>query len=275
MEFTKLSIIMKSSTKPPYFVGSQLRGALGYALKKVTCINPSFECNDCFASQNCLYYEFYEQKNKPHNYRFDFELAKEFYEFDFYLFDSATQKLPYVISAFHLMLTQNGLGKEHKIYKEFDIYVNDKNCFIDGQLKLPKDFINTFVIDRISTDVCIKFVTPLRIKKDNKLLRNDSIELKDIVNSIYQRQMQLLGRKFKKFPYVTEGNIIKKELKYKELTRHSNRQKTTMNLGGMMGKIIIRDLNTESFNILKLGELIGCGKSTVFGLGKIKIEEII
>jgi len=89
MKYTKITIIIKD--KPPYFIGSQLRGALGYALKKVTCINPSFKCDGCFATNNCLYYEFYEEKNVFHKYRFDFELGKEFYDFSFYLFDDKTE----------------------------------------------------------------------------------------------------------------------------------------------------------------------------------------
>ena len=35
MKYTKLTIKIKSNDKPPYFIGSQLRGAFGYALKKV------------------------------------------------------------------------------------------------------------------------------------------------------------------------------------------------------------------------------------------------
>jgi len=274
MKYSKLSIIINLETKPPYFIGSQLRGALGYALKKVTCINPSFDCKECFAASNCLYYEFYEEKNKPHNYRFDFELGKSFYEFDFYLFDNACMKLPYVVSAFHMMLTQNGLGKERETYKEFDMYINDKNCFIDGQLKLPKEFIKTFQIDKIYQDIKLQFKTPLRIKKDNRFIKKENIELKDLVNSIYQRQMQLIGQKPKKFPYDIEGKIVKKELYFKELTRMSNRQKTTMNMGGLMGEIEIKGINDKAFHVLKLGELIGAGKQTVFGLGKIKVEDI-
>jgi hypothetical protein len=62
MKYTKLTIKINSTNKPPYFVGSQLRGAFGYALKKVTCINPTFKCEGCFATTNCLYYDFYEKK---------------------------------------------------------------------------------------------------------------------------------------------------------------------------------------------------------------------
>ena len=41
-----------------------------------------------------------------------------------------------------------------------------------------------------------------------------------------------------------------------------------------MGEMIISNIDKKTFELLKLGELIGVGKSTVFGLGKIKIEEI-
>ena len=123
MTYTKLSIHIKD--KPPYFIGSQIRGAFGYSLKKVTCINPSYKCEECFAQATCLYYEFYEEKNRPHKYRFDFGLGKEEYDFSLYLFDDATHKLPYALSALQIMLTQNGLGKERKIYTDYTLSINN------------------------------------------------------------------------------------------------------------------------------------------------------
>lgn len=271
MNYTKISLIFKSKVPLPYFIGSQLRGAFGYALKKVTCINPSFECSGCFASSNCLYYVFYEAKNQTHKYRFDIELAKEFYEFDFYLFDSACERLPYVVSAFYMMLTQIGLGKDKHRYEEFEMFINDENCFVDAEIKLPKNYLKKFQTPAFISDIKIDFVTPIRIKKNNRFVRDDSLELRDIVNSIYQRQMQLLGKEHRRFPYEIRGEIVKKDFYYKELTRQSNRQKTTMKLGGVMGEMVIKDIDENSLHVLKLGELIGVGKSSVFGLGKIKI----
>lgn len=271
MNYTKITLLFKSKQKPSYFIGSQLRGAFGYALKKVACINPSYVCDGCFASANCLYYEFYEEKNSFHKYRFDFELGRELYDFNLYLFDSACAKLPYVVSALHMMLTQIGLGKEREIYKNFDMFINDVECFADGKLSLPKDFIKKLQIDDFRPDITLLFATPLRIKKENRFVRGDELELEGIINSVYQRQMRLLGREHKRFPYPIEGEIIEKELKFVELTRQSNRQKTTMNMGGIMGEIKIKNLSKECYEVLKVGELIGVGKQTVFGLGKIKV----
>jgi hypothetical protein len=269
MTHTKITLIFKA--KPPYFIGSQLRGAFGHALKKVTCINPAYECDGCFATANCLYHEFFEAKNEAHKYRFDFELGKSFYEFDLYLFDTATAKLPYVVSALHMMLTQIGLGKEKQTFQDFELYVNDTSALQEGKLKLPQNFVQEFQTPQVFPHAIVRFITPLRIKKENRFVRDDAIELADIVNSIYQRQMQLLGRGYKKFPYEIKGEIVRKNIHYKELTRASNRQKTTMNLGGIMGEIEIKNIDEKSYHVLKLGELLACGKSTVFGLGKIEI----
>ena len=74
-KYTKISILAKSSFELSYFTGSMYRGALGYALKKVTCINPSLKCEGCFALSSCLYYDFYEKNNAYHNYRLDLELG--------------------------------------------------------------------------------------------------------------------------------------------------------------------------------------------------------
>lgn len=106
MNYTKLTIKINSSDKPPYFVGSQLRGAFGYALKNI-------EKN----VENSLYSKFFEKKNEIHQYRFDIRLSLQFYEFSFYLFDDSCDEIFIVISAFYEMLTNIGLGKRIKSIK--------------------------------------------------------------------------------------------------------------------------------------------------------------
>lgn len=268
MNFTKISFVIRD--KPPYFIGSQLRGALGYALKRVTCINPSKICEGCYAINECLYYEFFEEKNSFHKFRFDFELGKEFYDFSFYLFDNKVSKVPYIVSAFDKMLKEQGLGVNKKTYKDFDCYINN-NTLDNQKLVIPNNYVEEFKVENIFQKVTINIKTPLRIKKNNRFIRDDNIELEDIINSIYQRKNSILENEFKKLPFKIEGTILEKEIRYKELTRKSNRQKTKMNLGGVIGKITIENLDKESFELLKLGELIGVGKSTVFGLGKIEV----
>jgi len=269
MNYTKFSIILKE--KPPYFIGSQLRGAFGYALKRVVCINPSFKCNDCFASSSCLFYNFYEQKGVFHKYRFDYELGKNFYDFNFYLFDDVVDKLPYIVSAFYKLFTEIGLGKDRKTYTNFDMFVNDEMINENNNLKIPKEYKQEFKVESFSESVTIILKTPIRIKKNNKFVRVEELNLFDIFNSIYQRKLSLTNQERKKYPYNVSANIIEKDLSFKKLTRLSNRQKTKMSFDGIIGTIKVNNLSNEEFELLKLGEIIGVGKQTTFGLGKIEI----
>ena len=272
MKYTKVSIIIKNAT-PPFFLGSQLRGAFGYALKRVVCINPSFKCDECFAKDNCLYYQFYEKKNVYHKYRFDYELGKSYYDFSLYLFDDTVSKLPYVVSALYQMIVKIGFGKDRKTYTKFDMFVNDSSIFKDGEIILPKNYEKKFKIDTFSPNISVRFVTPLRLKKNNHFIKPEELELKDLINSIYQRKQKLQNMELKKLDFEPKGDIVKKELKFVDISRYSNRQKTKLKIGGLVGEMQMKDIDEKSYKLLKLGEIIGVGKQTVFGLGKIRVED--
>jgi hypothetical protein len=51
-----------------------------------------------------------------------------------------------------MMLSQNGLGKDRTIYKEFEMYINDEPCNQNGQISIPKDFIKIFNIDKVNSN---------------------------------------------------------------------------------------------------------------------------
>lgn len=259
MKYTKISIKINSDDKPPYFIGSQIRGAFGYALKSVN---------------ESLFEEFYLKKNETHSYRFDIRLALVSYEFSFYLFDKFCDDIFEIICAFRQMLTKVGLTKEHKVYNNFEIYVNDKLVFKDNSLQIIQNYTKKFSISKYKKDIILRFETPLRIKKNNIFIRDSSLELKDVLNSIYQRKQKIKNKEFVKFPYQINEKIKSKNIYFKDLTRKSNLQNSTMQLGGIMGEMWVSDLSKENYELLKLGELIGVGKSTTFGLGKINIGGI-
>jgi len=274
LKYVKLSILLK--TKPPFFIGSQIRGALGYALKKVVCINPTYKCQDCFAVKNCIYFDFFEKKSIFHKFRLDFNLGSEVYDFSYYLFDDSVKNLPYIVSAFYKLFTQIGLSKRNITYKEFDMFVNDELITKNSNIELPKDYSKTLSIDPKTTSsdkIKIEFITPLRIKKQNRLITADNLEIEDLLNSINKRSLQLQNRPLEKLGFKSSAKIVKKDLKFLDLKRYSNRQKTGMNLGGLVGTIEINDIDELSYKLLKQGEIIGVGKQTTFGLGKIKVSD--
>lgn len=139
---------------------------------------------------------------------------------------------------------------------------------------MPKNYVKYIEIGPPCKNVILHCVTPLRIKQNNQFVRAENLELRTLINSIYQRQMRLLDKDYRKFPYAITGEITQRNLYFKDLTRLSNRQKTTMQIGGIMGDLTIKGLNKECYEVLKVGEILGVGKQCVFGLGKIKLEEM-
>lgn len=265
MTYTKLTIKINTSDNPPYFIGSQIRGAFGYALKNIV--------KEKGLDDN-IYNKFFEQKDVIHQYRFDIRLGLNCYEFSFYLFEDACDEVYNCISAFHEMITKVGFGKNNITYNDFEILVNDKKFYKNGNITPFENTIKKFKISKYKKDVILRFETPLRIKKDGNFVLDDSIDLKSVLNSIYQRSLALQNKDFEKLPFTPKYKIKSKDIYFNDLKRFSNVQKTTMNLGGLMGEMWISDLDEKSFELLKLGELIGVGKQTVFGLGKIKLGGI-
>ncbi len=274
MKYYYIKIITNTKKNHSYFSGSMFRGALGYALKKVVCINPSFNCEGCFAKESCLYHDFYELKNVTHQYRFDIELGKDDYSFGLYLFANACDKLPYVLSAIHQMLTVQGLGRENEKLTEFNITVNGQDVYNGTDFSLDTVGVEQCLYPQTSkTNILLKLKTPLRMKKNNRFLKDD-VDLEDILRSINQRESQLKGdASYVKLDFKPSYTVISKNLEHKTLVRRSNRQKTHMNMDGVIGEMVLAGVDGKSYELLKLGEVIGVGKQTVMGLGKIELVE--
>lgn len=259
MNYTKLTIKINSTDKPPYFVGSQLRGAFGYALKNIN---------------SELFNIFFEQKNTIHKYRFDIRLGLNVYEFSFYLFEDNENYIFDCITAFHEMFTNVGLGRNNQKFYDFDIFLNKKEICRNGKLNKIVAKQKEFKTPKYKKEIILRFDTPLRIKKDNKFVSDENIELDSILNSIYQRSLALQNKEFKRLSFKPKYKIKSKDIFFNDLKRFSNIQNSSMQFGGIMGEMWISDLDERSFELLKLGELIGVGKQTVFGLGKITIQGV-
>ena len=274
MKYHHIKVKINTPHKPSYFIGSTIRGAMGYALKKVTCINPSYRCEGCFAQSSCLYHQFYEEKNSFHKYRFDIELGSDKFDFGLYLFDDACDGLPYILSALEMMLTKNGLTKNNYTFNDIEFFLNGQTIYQHGEFKSLDILQKSFKVDSFCPDIKIKLLTPLRIKKNNRFLRED-VDLEDILRSIYQKEQEFKhGEKAFKLDYIPHYATVVKALSYKPLMRNSNRQRQRMSMDGIVGELALMGLDKRSYELLKLGEVIGVGKQTVMGLGKIEVEEL-
>jgi len=274
LTYHELEIKLKPSDVTPLpFIGSTLRGAFGVSLKKVVCINPSFTCEGCFAKDNCIYHDFYEEKNRAHQYRFDIKLDPKRYNFKLYLFEEATEKLPYVVSAIHKMLTEQGLTKQRKTFDIKKIKCNDKTIYKDGEFDLKDIKPKEFKLNKLSNKIKLQLKTPLRIKHQNKILSKKP-PLEILLYSIQNRLTQIKDEPRVKLTFTPSYKESKADIRFQDQTRRSNRQKTKLQIGGIVGEINYKEIDEKSLMLLKVGEIIGVGKQTVFGMGKIKVKNL-
>ena len=264
MKYAKIKIIT-DIVLPYKFIGSTIRGALGWSLKKVVCINPSFKCEGCFAKDNCLYYDMYERDFAK--FRLSLKLSGEV-EFEVFLFEEFCEKIPYLLSAIHKMF-ERGITKDNIKPSFLQIYLNDTLIY-DGKFKQIKNTCLQLPEITPKNKAFLKIITPIRIKENNKFVR-DNIKLETILRSIYHRFLKLQNKKISKLPFTPKYEIANKDLDFVDFSRYSNRQKTKMKLGGVIGSINFSYIDEEAFKLLKLGEIIGVGKQVTFGFGDIKV----
>lgn len=272
LNYHKIEVNVPETHKPSlYFLGSTLRGAFGVGLKKVVCINHTRQCQGCLSAKNCLYYDFYEQKNMPHKYRFSKGLNEQSYSFSLYLFDNATEKLPYVLSAINEMLNNVGVGVERKKLSIDSIYCNSQLIYSNGAFQSIQISPISFVPDSLKSSTKIEFITPLRMKKDGRLLARKPT-LTELVISIHNRLNEIKGYPIIRLPFSPQAVETGGGVRFEDLSRYSNRQQTKMQIGGLLGSLTYHSIDERSYMMLKLGEILGVGKQTVFGLGEIKVS---
>lgn len=260
---------------PPFFSTSMIRGAFGLALKKVVCINPAFRCNNCFIKDNCIYYDFYEMQNSFKKFRITSKLGMKHLTFSIYLYEDKTKELPYILAAIKKALKEIGLGKEKRVVNDLNISIGKKEVYKNGDF-LPINDIEPFELnlDKYYKNIKIKFITPVSLKYKNEYITKDKIKTHILIINLYKRFLKLKDKPNTNMDFQVEGEIVKNSLKPLDLFRYSNRKRKHMKLSGLIGEIHINNIDKNSYNYLKIGEIIGIGKNGVFGFGDYKIEPI-
>ncbi|GFR35918.1 CRISPR system precrRNA processing endoribonuclease RAMP protein Cas6 [Thermobrachium celere] len=126
----------------------------------------------------------------------------------------------------------------------------------------------------LNTINAIEFILPLRFVKHGKL--TDEINSRDLLIGM-QRRLAILNAVNNKIVEIDVDNVdnfIKNSnLYWTENQRYSNRQKTKMSLGGVLGRIEFNENIDVVKDLLIACELVHIGKNTTFGLGKYEIKE--
>lgn len=281
----------------PEYKGSTLRGAFGRALKNCACALRRQECTSCMLAASCCYFFIFEGREinrttgKQHPYIFrvgddtrrDYRPGDDF-SFSLILFGKANDFLPHIIYAIQEM-GKDGLGKnapDEGRYILEKVIRNDEVIYSDAILHRadgPADHALSLVADDRVNEIAVSCLTPLRLKFDNRL--QDGLPFHLLIRTALRRVSSLESAYGQGEPLLDYREIVARATKvqtktsdcrWTEIIRYSSKQKTTMQLGGITGKIVYHGENLGEFlPLLRYCEETHLGKQTTFGLGRIKV----
>ncbi len=290
----EVSLKAQGTPDLPDYLGSTLRGALAMAMRRTLCSDLGALCGECKYCSDCGYAQIFEPEldgSLPH-----LEGARDVPRpfvirpplpgqptspeliFHILLFGDSFNYLPHLIFALQAM-AEVGLGARRDKFSLTRVTCGEKMIFTsqEGKLQGLGEPVRPEILfgsqSQISGVTC-QFITPLRVKYKSRLGPDLTFEV--FVRTL-MRRISSLSRLYCGFdpqlPYkelVSSSKnieVTRSHLNWKDWQRYSNRQKTSMQMGGMLGSISYSG-ELEVFRpLVNLGRYTHVGKGTIFGLG--------
>ena len=286
---------------PPY-KGSTLRGAFGHALRRTCCALRRRFCEECLLAATCCYSLVFESKrldrnsggyrqrlaNRPHPYVLEPPLdpGREYaagatFSFTMHLFGPARRFRPQIVHAV-LGMGEAGLGKQGGGRFRLDRVTAGDRLLYDaatGRLSLEEvGWSLRLAADAPCDRLELLLLTPLRMKRDNRFARH--FEFGTVVRAALRRVSTLEniygdGEPTVDYPGLCrradEVQVIRRETEWIDISRYSNRQRQAMQMGGIVGRVVLAGELGPYVPLLRYCETVHLGKQTAFGLGWIRL----
>jgi len=291
---------MEPEASLPDWMGSMWRGALGHALKRTACVTRQTSCEGCLLRSECAYSYLFDTAPPPtsHKMRRYNRIPTPYlisdykpgpggrYQLTLTLIDKANRYLPYLIHALG-RAGREGLGKQ-RIVMELDEVRQEwpgaggewkKIHTADGGLT-PLPGASPTAPD-LKDDLHISLETPLRVKRNGRLVAAERFRFSDLYCTLLRR-LSMLSYFHGGTPYepdfvqltrmAREVEIFDAKLEWREQIRYSSRQRTRMNVGGLLGGFRVRRSDAAPFwPDLWIGQWLHVGKFCTMGLGRYRL----
>jgi CRISPR/Cas system endoribonuclease Cas6 (RAMP superfamily) len=287
-ELTKLKarLVFPKGFQLPYWLGNKFRGGFGSVLRKAICgyLNP--DCLDCRQRNDCLYYDMYEKEKQKRGYGkpvrpiifippfFGKSLTVEkdgFLNLDILMFGYYDRYLPHLIYGLRF-LGKLGLNKFSKYYIEVVECVGKK--VYDGETIIVENLrkINLGNVDytkyRGVKKLKILFRTPIDLEKEE-------ISLEFLLKMIRKRLILFTNEYGAgKIPdFLCESRTLTQKLNSHKLPHISKRhgKRTFRGYTGYF-EAEVEHMDDFAVNLLAIGEEIGAGSKSSYGMGFFRVE---
>ena len=289
----------KAPVRLSAFPGSAWRGALGHALKRAVCMTRLPQCRKCPLYHSCAYPYFYDTppppgtakmrryETAPHPFILEpGEGGGEDYTLGFTLVGLANRHLALFIHA----LAKAAEGPKGVAGNQLIIIAVEQEVapgsddwrliYRPGASLEPLPPVWHKAPD--APPACrLKLLTPLRVKREGRHVGPDEFRFADLFGNLLRRVSMLtafhtdtpLETDFRALMELARAIEAPCELNWQDKTRYSNRQKTFMKMGGVLGQIDLAGIDLTPFwPYLWLGQWIHAGSGATMGLGQYRIE---
>ncbi len=284
----------------PDYAGSAWRGAFGHSLKRTVCVVRNTPCSDCMLKNQCAYSYVFEtpppdnaekmRKYTASPHPFVFEIPEsdkktgQKYKIKLIIFGHGIDFFPYMVHAMQ-KAGENGIGRARQRFALQNIRQitsnTEKIVYQHGQLKpLLKE--TRLQIPEMPRQITINIHTPIRIKHSGHYLHPDSFSFAGFFGNLLRR-ISMLSYFHTDSPLETNFSRLTQAsrqiefshamLKWFDWKRYSSRQKTEMNMGGVIGSLELDMKEMQDFwPYIWLGQHTHVGKATSMGLGHYSIQ---
>lgn len=285
----------------PCYRGTTLRGAFGYALRKIVCAIPGGECSKCLLGTRCAFPVVFEGR-PPTNRSFmtkypsipqPFVLRVPLSEprqveagsessFGIRLFGPAIEFYPYVVLTV-IRMGEMGLGRDRLKYQVLTVCDGVNQLFFPAELKPP--MVHALFEGKANhaeprRRVRLTFETPLRLQTGGQLNRSPSVS--DLIRAAIRR-VRVLSHFYSENEIVPAAmselmtaaantSLMEQRTRWHEIPRRSTRQGVEMKLSGTVGHMEMMLPDGRLIPWLRAACICHLGKATSFGYGRLELS---
>ncbi|MGQ9506162.1 MAG: CRISPR system precrRNA processing endoribonuclease RAMP protein Cas6 [Thermogutta sp.] len=280
------------------FLGATLRGALGYALKRISCQVKHGQCNKCVLSQVCPYnclFEGIPTLNRQIMRKYPTvpqpfvlvvppvasPLPDGKLTWSVRLFGSACCYWPYLVYAYQ-RIGEEGLGRDRVRYTLGQVTDSLSDCVVwEGESAIVNEPKLAAIDTRHSLpsgNCALRWVfhTPLKLRLSGKKLTGLDLVLAgrrryEIMNYFYGSANESAADDE---PHFEDQDFVTRDARIKrwDLRRFSGRQKHLVEFFGLLGEIVIEGPWGSCGEWLAAIPTLHLGKATSFGFGQVTWE---
>jgi hypothetical protein len=304
----RFAFAVETPIRLPDWPGSLLRGAFGHALRRLSCMTRQKDCAACPLFKTCPYpaifapppleHRIQHFRQPPAPYLIEPEdwgarvLERgDTLRFGMTLMGRAGRELPLIVEALR-QAAHRGLGKTRGTAELEEAILlpptgegDALTLFRPARDKRLRDLPACDLVapppPPALSGVTLRLRTPLRLQENGRALPPARLTPATLLMTAVRRAAllaELYGNgvpdwNFKALTRQAAAVTDDRKLHWQDWSRYSSRQNQAMQLGGVLGTWRLSGELAAFFPALFLGQWLGIGKETVFGLGRYEIAD--